>query len=235
MPHLRPPRATRRKTAMLALLLAVAGCDSMPDSFGPTADDLLASISIDNRLTQPVTQVLVHPYYNDGGCRQAVDTTLRGRALDVNIARYQDYSIGLAPGCWVILMRFEGVPGQVIAGASLLEGGSKSISIFEAPAAPASGTADGTLRINNTAPGHTAAITRIYTDACRPGSLYASGATGGATTVRTANVAHGASTTLALPSTCHVVTIRFSDGRYDVGVVTIPTTTRSLTVLARPQ
>jgi hypothetical protein len=234
MPYLRQPRHARG-IAIVALALAAIGCDSMPDSFGPTSDDLRASISIDNRITQPVTQVIVHPYYDDGGCRQAVDTTLRGRVVDVNIARYEDFSLGVAPGCWLVLMRFQGVPGQVIAGASLLEGASKSIPIFEAPAAPASGVADGTLRINNTAPGHTAAITRIYTDACRPGALYASGSTGGATTERTVNVAHGASTTLSLPSTCHAITIRFSDGRYDVGVVTIPTTTRSLTVLTTPQ
>lgn len=224
----------RTIAGLLALIVLASSCDSLKNSFAPTAAELLATVSFDNRLTQPMTQVIAHPYFNDGGCRQAPDTTLRGRVLDVNVARYQDYSIGVPAGCWVFLMRFEGVAGQVIAGASLTEGGAKSIPIFTAPTVPAAGASDGTLRINNTATGHTAAITRIFTDACTPSSLYASGPTGGATTVRTVNVPQGSSTTIALPSTCHAITVRFSDGRYDVGVVTIPTTTRTLTVVVRP-
>ena len=214
-------RAVRALT-LVALATAVAGCDSMPDSLGPTDADLLSKFTIWNRAPAAMTQVLVHPTSTFGGCSQPNDPSLSGGVANFTTSTGQGRDINLATGCYVFFVRFAGHPGHVQLAASLGDDDSKSATIMALPAPPAAGVSDGSLRITNAATRHTAAITRIYTDACVANNrFYGIGASGGVTTDNAVNVAIGQSVTIPMPRTCHLITILWANGAYQFGTYTI--------------
>jgi hypothetical protein len=215
-------RSLARGAGLVALAATLAGCDSMPDSLGPTERDLLSKFTIWNNAPAPMTQVLVHPTANFGGCNQQNDPSLAGGLANFTTNKGQGRDFNLDAGCWVFFVRYEGHPGHVQLAASLGDDDSKSATIIALPVAPAAGVNDGSLRITNAATQHTASISRIYTDACVANNrFYGIGATGGATTDNKVTVAHGASVTIPLPRTCHLVTILWSNGWYQFGTYTI--------------
>ena len=217
-----PTTAFFRGAALVALAASLTACDSMPDSLGPTADDLLSKFTIWNNAPAAMTQVLVHPTTTFGGCTQQNDPSLSGGLATFTTGTGQGRDFNLDAGCYVFFVRFAGRPGHVQVAASLGDDDYKSTTITALPAPPAAGTSDGSLRITNAAAGHTAPISRIYTDACVANNrFYGLGATGGATTDNAVNVAHGQSTTIPLPRTCHLVTILWSNGAYQFGTYTI--------------
>lgn len=214
-------RAIRALT-LLALATSVVGCDSMPNSIGPTTQDLLSKFTIYNNAPAPMTQVLVHPTTSFGGCSQTNDGSLP-RGLATFTARTgEGRDINLPAGCYVFFVRFEGHAGHVQVAASLGDDDAKYTTIPALPVPPAAGVSDGSLRITNAATQNTTAITRIYTDACVSSNrYYGLGAAGGATTDNAVNVAHGQSVTIPLPRTCHLVTILWANGGYQFGTYTI--------------
>lgn len=207
-----------RGATLGALGLALAACDSMPDSFGPTAADLLSKFTIWNRAPAAMTHALVHPTSSFGGCAQQNDSTLSGGVASFTTRSGEGRDFNLDAGCYVLFVRFEGHPGHVQVATSLGEDDAQSTTIYSLPTPPAAGANDGSLRITNAASAHTASISRIYTDACVSSNrFYGIGAAGGATTDNEVSVAHGASVTIALPRTCHLVTILWSNGWYQFG------------------
>ena len=211
-----------RGAAMVALAASLAGCDSMPDSLGPTEGDLLSKFTIWNNAPAAMTQVLVHPTTTFGGCTQQNDPSLSGGLATFTTSTGGGRDFNLDQGCYVFFVRFAGRPGHVQVAASLGADDYKSTTISALPVPPAAGVSDGSLRITNAATRHSAPISRIYTDACVANNrFYGLGASGGATTDNAVNVAQGASVTIPLPRTCHLVTILWSNGAYQFGTYTI--------------
>lgn len=211
------PRAAR-SIALLGLVTASA-CDSLPNSIGPTAADLLSTFAIWNDAPAAMTQVLVHPTTSFGGCNVQNDSTLDGGVAEFTTRTGEGRNFNLETGCYLFFVRFEGHPGHVQAAASLGPDDYKSTRISALPAVPEQLTNSATLRIENGATRHTAPISRIYIDPCRaPGTgIYGQGAGGGATRDLVVNVEHGASTTVSLPATCQIITILWSNGFYQFG------------------
>ena len=215
-------RRCARGIALLAIAAVVGGCDSLPNSLGPTAEDLLSKFTIWNDAPAPMTQVLLHPTTSFGGCGQAPDSTLGGGLAAFTSRTGEGRDFNLQPGCYVFFVRWQGHPGHMQVATSLGLDDYKSTRIASLPTPPAAMARDGSLRITNAASGHTAAISRIYTDACVANNrFYGIGASGGATTDNTVNVAHGQSVTIPLPRTCHLVTILWANGWYQFGTWTI--------------
>ena len=215
-------RRMARAISLVALATAIAGCDSMPDAIGPTDEDLLSKFTIWNNAPAPMTQVLVHPTTSFGGCTQTNEGSLPSGLATFTTPKGGGRDFNLPSGCYVFFVRYEGHLGHVQVATSLGDDDSKSITIPSLPAPPAAGMNDGSLRITN-ALATGSAITRIYTDACAaPGTrFYGMGATGGATTDNAVNVAQGASVTIPLPRTCHLVTVLWANGIYEFGTYTI--------------
>jgi hypothetical protein len=211
-----------RPALAIALGVVMTGCDSLPDSIGPSARDLLSGFTIWNDAPAPMTQALLHPNYTFGGCAQARDSTIGGGIATFTTRTGEGRTFNLESGCYVFFVRWEGHPGHVQVAASLGFDESKSVTIASLPTPPAAMPSDGSARVINAATQHTAAITRIYTDACVANNrFYGLGAGGGATTDNVVNVAHGASVTIPLPRTCHLITILWSNGWYQFGTYNI--------------
>ena len=215
------PRRAARALSLVALATTLAGCDSMPNAIGPTEHDLLSTFTIWNNAPAAMTQVLVHPTSSQGWCPKPNEAGLPSGLTTFSTAKGQGRDFNLPAGCYVFFARYAGRPGVVQLGAILGDDDHKSSTITALPAPPAAGVSDGSLRITNNAASN-AAITRIYTDACQPNNpYYGIGPTGGATTDNAVNVAKGASVTIALPRTCHLITMLWSNGGYQFGTYNI--------------
>lgn len=214
-------RRFRFPAVALAAVALLAGCDSLPDSLGPKADDLLAEYSISAWGSSPINHVLVHPLNGLQSCTQPDDDTRQGGAFDGTYHRNTSFLFRGKAGCYVMFVRFAGAPGFYEFVVDL-EPADYDYQFFNpVPTVPPAGTADGSVRIANAATAHSAPISRIYVDACSPNGRTNLGPSGGASLVSDVSVAHGQSVTIPVPRTCHMITVLWSNGYYQFGRYTI--------------
>jgi hypothetical protein len=210
-----------RLASLAAILSALVGCDSLPGALGPNDDDLLATYSISAWGTTPINHVLVHPVNQASWCTQPADSSRVGGVFDGTYHRNTSFDFRGKAGCYVMFVRFADAPGFHEIRTELEAGEYDYVFFNPVPTVPPPSPTDGSVRIVNAATQHTAAISRIYVDACSPNGQTNNGPAGGVSVVNTQSVAHGQSVTIPMPRTCQMITVVWSNGWYQFGKYTI--------------